>query len=252
VLKGFCSHWDVDSVSFYSAIEAKKWLEDSDNDTSQLDFLLLDYCMPDMNGLSLLKQVKPYLPNKCKNVLISSITFNQDNAEQVEREFDKVIQKPVIGKLLYKDLVNLTDVDDIQATTQKIETNQQTDNEKQISVLVVEDNQINFMVVEQFLQMQGFQVVWASDGEKALIEFERQPFSLILMDCMMPIMDGYKTTQKIRELEEKQNLNPTPIVALTADITSENKQKCLDAGMNEYITKPFNFEELSDVLKQLI
>lgn len=69
------------------------------------------------------------------------------------------------------------------------------------------------------------------------------------MDCMMPVMDGYKTTQKIRELEETQNLNPTPIVALTADITSENKQKCLDAGMNEYITKPFNFEELSDVLK---
>lgn len=176
VLKGFCSHWDVDSVSFYSAIEAKKWLEDSDNATSQFDFLLLDYCMPDMNGLSLLKQVKPYLPNKCKSVLISSITFNQDDTEQVEREFDKVIQKPVIGKLLYKDLVNLTDVDDIQATTQNIETNQQTDNEKHISVLVVEDNQINFMVVEQFLQMQGFQVVWASDGEKALIEFERQPF----------------------------------------------------------------------------
>lgn len=112
-------------------------------------------------------------------------------------------------------------------------------------VLVVEDNAINQMVVCNMLKSMGLEVKSANNGIEALEMLELHPFDLILMDCQMPELDGYQTSQRIRR-DERQALARIPIVALTANAMSEDRERCLAAGMNDYLSKPVTLQTLRD------
>jgi signal transduction histidine kinase len=116
-------------------------------------------------------------------------------------------------------------------------------------VLVVEDNAINQMVVSNMLESMGLQVKTANNGIEALDLLERYPFDLILMDCQMPEMDGYQTTQRIRR-DQRQTLAMIPIVALTANAMVEDRERCLAAGMNDYLSKPVTMQVLREKLRR--
>ncbi|MEM9103312.1 MAG: ATP-binding protein [Pseudomonadota bacterium] len=116
-------------------------------------------------------------------------------------------------------------------------------------VLLVEDNRVNQMVTRGLLCKMGVSVDTADDGIKALDRYHESQYDLIVMDCQMPNMDGFETTQKIRELEQEE-LKKTPIIALTANAMDGDKERCIAAGMNDYLSKPINKELLADVLKK--
>jgi signal transduction histidine kinase/CheY-like chemotaxis protein len=103
-------------------------------------------------------------------------------------------------------------------------------------VLLAEDVLANRMVAASMLKRSGLQVEFAHDGQDAVNKWRQGSFDLILMDCQMPVMDGYSATRIIRNLEADRHL---PIVALTADAFEDNRQRCIDAGMDDFITKPF-------------
>lgn len=112
-------------------------------------------------------------------------------------------------------------------------------------VLLVEDNLVNQKVASLHLKKAGFDYVIAADGQEALELFISQgKFDVILMDCMMPIKDGFHATQDIRSYEKENGLNPTPIIALTASVVDDDIQKCFDAGMDAYVPKPVRREKL--------
>jgi PAS domain S-box-containing protein len=113
-----------------------------------------------------------------------------------------------------------------------------------IDVLVVEDNQINALIVQKFITNWGGKSQHALSGAKAIEMLKEQKFHIILMDLQMPDMDGYETTQHIRTF-----LPDVPIIALTADAMTETKSTVLDSGMNDYITKPFNPQQLKGILE---
>ena len=113
-----------------------------------------------------------------------------------------------------------------------------------LRLLLVEDNQFNVMVVKQFLSKWGLEITHASNGLEAYEFAKENTYDIILMDLQMPEMDGYEATKKIRALEEKRH-QEVPIIALTAEALSDVKSKVLEAGMNDYITKPFNPTELN-------
>jgi two-component system, sensor histidine kinase len=117
------------------------------------------------------------------------------------------------------------------------------------TVLVVEDNAINQMVVANMLESMGLTVHTANNGREALTLLDQQPFDLILMDCQMPEMDGYQTTQRIRELDQRE-LAAIPIVALTANAMVEDRERCIQAGMNDYLSKPVSLQILRDKLSR--
>ena len=98
------------------------------------------------------------------------------------------------------------------------------------TVLLVEDDSTNRLVARELLGQAHFKVVEACDGQDALAKFTPETFSLVLMDCRMPRMDGLTASRKIRELERAELANPTPIIAMTADVDPANRQKCLSAG----------------------
>ena len=116
-------------------------------------------------------------------------------------------------------------------------------------VLVVEDNLVNQRVATLMLEKLGCRVDVARDGRKAVEIFATSSYDLVLMDCLMPDLDGYEATAAIRELEDPHGRR-TPIVAMTANAMSGDREKCLAAGMNDYITKPIHQSELVRILEQ--
>lgn len=119
--------------------------------------------------------------------------------------------------------------------------------DRSLRVLVVEDNVINQIVMEGLLKTFGHEAVLVDNGREAVQLTSDSPFDLILMDLHMPEMDGYETTREIRGNEDRKDI---PIIAVTADALSGTKERCFDAGMNGYVTKPVDPDRLvSEILR---
>lgn len=113
-------------------------------------------------------------------------------------------------------------------------------------LLIVEDNPINQKVAARALSRLGFEADVSNDGQEAVEAVKKQRYALILMDCMMPTMDGYEATRAIRALEDPATR--TPIVAFTADTTPTCRARCMEAGMDDYLTKPLDMRVLQTAI----
>ncbi|NOQ46005.1 MAG: response regulator [Desulfobulbaceae bacterium] len=119
-----------------------------------------------------------------------------------------------------------------------------------LSVLVAEDNETNQEVAVGMLKKFGCRINLVSNGKEAVDAVTEKSYDLIFMDCQMPVMDGYQATAAIRKMEEKEGLkNHTPIIALTANALEGDREKCLSAGMDDYISKPFKQDEILKILE---
>lgn len=116
---------------------------------------------------------------------------------------------------------------------------------KQKKILVAEDNRTNQMVISAMLKRLGYEFDICSDGEEAIVALNSSDYSLVLMDCQMPILDGFQATRSIRQ---QPSIQDTPIIALTAGATDKEKQECFDAGMNDFLSKPIKLGLLKDTL----
>ncbi|WP_110971946.1 response regulator [Pseudomonas huaxiensis] len=114
-------------------------------------------------------------------------------------------------------------------------------------VLLVEDNPVNQTVIQAMLRSLGFDVCVAGDGAQAISLIARQPIAAVLMDCRLPIVDGYEATRRIRQMPQGRDL---PIIALTANALQGDRERCLEAGMNDYLTKPFKRNDLQQILQR--
>lgn len=122
--------------------------------------------------------------------------------------------------------------------------------DRRLKVLLVEDNVVNQMISRAMLEHLNCEIAIASDGKAAIAEYQNQHPDLILMDCNMPIMDGFEATRHIRRLEQQTNQPRIPIIAVTAHAFDHIRQDCLDAGMDEHLSKPFDLNQLAMLLNQ--
>ena len=142
--------------------------------------------------------------------------------------------------------------------TTKIEKNEDLDTVefeflKDMKVLYAEDNAINQRITSLLLQKFNIKCDIANNGQEAFEMYKKNKYKLILMDMQMPILDGIEATKKIREYENLKNLvNPIYIVAVTANTFSKDKQKCFEAGMNDFISKPFKEDELKNIIRNAV
>jgi two-component system, sensor histidine kinase len=127
---------------------------------------------------------------------------------------------------------------------------QLTQSPLQGTVLVVEDNEVNRMIARAALEFLGLYVLEAENGLQALEKIEAYSVDLVLMDCQMPVMDGYEATQKIRQRESKNGLRRLPVVALTADAFQEDAQRSHESGMDAHLSKPYTRQQLQILLRQ--
>lgn len=119
-------------------------------------------------------------------------------------------------------------------------------------ILLVEDNKVNAEICVALLNKYNVNVTVANNGIEAIDMYDRGKFDLILMDVQMPVMSGYDATIKIREMDQNSNVSRIPIVALTANALAEAKQKCIDAGMDDFLVKPFKKEELYKIIIKML
>jgi CheY-like chemotaxis protein len=117
-------------------------------------------------------------------------------------------------------------------------------------VLLVEDNAVNAIVAEAHLQGLGLHVTTVTDGHAAVAACARQRFDLVLMDCQLPGLDGFEATRLIRAEEARRGVVPTPIVALTANALAGDRERCLEAGMNDHLAKPFGQADLQALVSR--
>lgn len=118
-------------------------------------------------------------------------------------------------------------------------------------ILLVEDDEVSKDVVSLLLGGQGYTVEWMPSGDRALERLQTESYDLVLMDVSMPGLDGYQVTWCIREMEKKQG-GHVPIIAVTANALAGDRERCLEAGMDDYISKPVDFQQLLGLLKRWI
>ena len=125
------------------------------------------------------------------------------------------------------------------------------DKNQSLTLLIVEDDVIIRRVLEHFSKRKGWTVILAKDGNAAIEAYQNQEVDVIIMDCQMPILDGYETTGVIRQLENQRSTHKhTPIIALTGNALKGVREKCLNAGMDDYLTKPIETDEFYAVVNK--
>ena len=119
-----------------------------------------------------------------------------------------------------------------------------------MNVLVVDDNVVNRRVAQRMMSLLGCEVTLATDGEDALAHMRSSSFDLVLMDCQMPVMDGYQAAEQFRSWEKEQDRPRTPILALTANARAEDSERARISGMDEHLSKPLTRKKLEDALRR--
>ena len=216
---------------------AKDFLEDTPNN---YDVIILDLAMPEMSGVDLLRElVKTDISPFPKIILISAELERLDCEEAVKDVIWRSHAKPIIRKDLELDLQSLV-------SRASKPTGFPHKAAPRLRILIAEDNDINAEIVKAMLEGEGYKIVHVKDGEQAVAACAKHLFDFILMDCNMPVMDGIMAASIIRN-ELKIN---TPIAALTANAFPEDKEECLNAGMNDFLTKPLDKDLLLSSIKQ--
>jgi CheY-like chemotaxis protein len=205
---------------------------------------VLDDRMPNMSGLELARAIRadPAL-RSLPLVMLSSVDHDEDAA--VEAGIEYFLTRPVRQSHLYDCLQNALRGKVGAAPLEGARVTQLDGR-----ILVVEDNAVNQELAAHMLQHLGCHVTVAKNGADALAALEDETFDAVLMDCQMPEMDGFEATAAIRKREAEQGADRRlPIIALTAGAVEGERDKCLAAGMDDYLSKPFSLEQLETALR---
>ncbi|MEO3406209.1 two-component regulator propeller domain-containing protein [Mucilaginibacter sp. CAU 1740] len=235
--------WKYDPIVVATGREALKVLDKKDH---PVDMLITDMSMPEMDGLELAIEVRKKFP-EMPILLLSSIGSEQSKRE--DKVFNAVLTKPTKHNLLHKHIVEqLKAGSGIKTEYQPVQTAFTTEFAKNypMQILIAEDNLINQKLAVHMLTKMGYHPDIAENGHVALNAMTNKHYNLILMDVQMPEMDGLETTSFIRG-----NMHEQPvIIAMTANAMPEDRQACLDAGMNDYLSKPMKLSDLMEMLEK--
>ena len=206
------------------------------------DLLFIDYKCFDKQG-----EIEYFLDLPLKIVLIVA-----DNREEelidIREKIDKILHKPVNFTRTLKSLEILTKVEKKFSKKTKNTTKKFND----INVLVAEDNFINQKLMKSILNRFGMKVTVVSNGKEALNSRKNHEYDIIFMDIQMPIMGGVEATKNILTFEESSNIKHVPIIALTANALEGDREKYMEIGMDDYLAKPMDLDELQKVLKSFV
>ncbi|HEY9196702.1 MAG TPA: response regulator, partial [Mucilaginibacter sp.] len=248
LMQGIFDHLQIPCKICTNGPEALLLIAQAVEKNEMYDLIITDHQMPVMDGITLVKEIKVLLKGRTEPfiLMLSSLekTIFQHEAESIG--IDKFLSKPVKLNDLSKLLAAGFNKNITGEHKEKIPAIQELSAVTRI--LVVEDEPVNLLLISEVLRKMGVEVVTAGNGNEALDMLMEHNPSLIFMDVNMPEMDGFMATELIRQLTTHHR--NVPIVALTADAMKEDKERCLESGMNDYISKPFRLEEIHAVIKK--
>jgi PAS domain S-box-containing protein len=241
-------YFHIASETAISGSKALEKIKQAYKDKQPFNLVITDHLMPGMDGISLVKEIKKLFPGSEQPfiLMLSSLEKNIYQNEAGKAGINKFLSKPVKIHELHATLLSL-----FEKNMQNDQMHPSLPNIEKISeptsIMVADDDPINMLLISEVLRRMGFEVIQVANGKEALERLPHCEPVIIFMDVNMPEMDGYTTTRHIRKMPEPWcNI---PIIALTADAMKGDREKCLEAGMNKYISKPFRLEEIDEVLR---
>ncbi len=218
------------------------------------ELVIMDWIMPELDGIAAAALIRDQktLGHKPKIILTTAYDCEEARQRATAAGLDGYFSKPVNLSVLFDTIMTIfgreaTLGPDAAGTRISAPRNGQVLHGARI--LLAEDNEFNQQVAVEYLSSAGFVTTVAANGRQALDRLRSEPFAAVLMDIQMPVMDGYETTREIRAIPE---LAALPVIAMTAHAMTGTREKCLKAGMNDYLTKPIHLDELLSVLARWV
>jgi PAS domain S-box-containing protein len=245
--------WGIAHQQAAGAAEALDLMRQAADSDQRFDICIIDYLMPEMNGVQLAESIRssPQLED-LRLVLLTSSGQRGEARQMQAAGFDAYLVKPVKQSTLFDCLAALIGHQEVSRVDQPLDLVTQHSlreaRRRNIRILLVEDNVVNQKVATKILDRAGYHVDLAENGQEALEKAVAVPYDLVLMDCQMPLMDGYQSTIKIRQLNSANA--EIPIIAMTAHAMVGDRDKCLAAGMNDYIAKPVDPAQLLSLIDE--
>jgi CheY-like chemotaxis protein len=253
ILEAYAEAWRMRPTVAADASEAIAQLQRSVDRGDPFDVALLDFNLPGENGLELAQRIAgtPALRNT-RLIMLSSA--GQIHVEDGGRSIGYHLTKPVRQSRLLDAIGAVMAVGETgrreplpEAVPGAKPSQVPTDG---CRVLVAEDQRTNWMLIERLLARIGCSAANATDGRSVLAKLDSDHYDMILMDCQMPVLDGYDTAREIRRREVAERRDHIPIVAMTASAMDGDRERCLAAGMDDYIAKPVDSEKLDQLLRR--
>lgn len=252
--------WGIQVDEAESSVAALAALQTAIHQNQPYDLAILDMQMPDVDGEMLAQQIRAnsLLTELCL-IMMTSLNQRGDMQHFLNLGFSAYLVKPIKQSRLFDCLMEVMSRSTIEFNAEKPLTLQSTSHacttsnslltstKSKLKILLADDSLINQKVALNQLKNLGYEADVAANGQEILALIEKISYDLVLMDCQMPILDGYDTTKKIRALEG-QNKH-TVIIALTANAMKEDRERCLAAGMDDYLSKPVSKQELLNKLE---
>lgn len=207
---------------------------------------IIDWLMPDMNGVEVVRRIRGEIGDQVPIIILTAYDWSEIEKEAREAGVTAFCAKPLFLSELYSILQNAGDI-----VGAEVEQEIDPDEFKGKRVLLVDDVELNREIAVAILEEAGLEVETAENGKEA-VDFIRKMkpgyVDLVLMDIMMPIMDGYQAAREIRKMDDPA-YSQIPIIAMTANAFEEDRQAALDAGMNDHLAKPFQIEQLYQMMR---
>ncbi len=240
--------WGMNAVAVSSGAEALTWIKAG----NQVDVALVDMQMPTMDGLTLAERIHAHAPTQdLPLILFSSVGRNDADRLQFDKHFAVCLTKPVRQTRLHEHLQIIFAVGRPVVAAPKVAApilTEQLAEQLPRRILLAEDNPVNQKVALRMLERLGYRADVAGNGIEVLEGLTRQPYDVILMDVEMPEMDGLEASQQIRMLADQ--LEQPYIIAMTAGAMQGDRERCLEAGMDDYLSKPVRMEEIVHALRR--
>jgi PAS domain S-box-containing protein len=252
ILEKTLSHWKMVPTTVESAAEALRMLEEASREGRPFPLMLTDCMMPEMDGFDLVEHMNAHPEISAPaTVMLTSAGQRGDASRCVELGVAAYLLKPVSQSILFITIAKV-----LQPSGGRVEKKSLVvrhsirESNRRLNILLVEDNLVNQKLATRILEKMGHNVTVAGDGKKALEAIASESFQLVMMDVQMPVMDGYEATRMIREQEQATGVH-VPIVAMTAHAMKGDREKCLAAGMDGYISKPIEMKDLYETIESL-
>ena len=254
ILDEMLKHWGLQTTACDGAESALKAIQCASEKDQPFEIILLDAMMPKVDGFQLAQQLKNRAGLKRGTVMMLSSADRPNSANRCrELGIDTYLVKPVSASALLEAIL-----DSFSETMATTTNNQPAANhgdpdlkpKRSLNILVADDHDANRKLAMKILQRRGHRCVMACDGDEAVAANSQDEFDAILMDVQMPVCNGFDATRKIRSLEKKEGKH-VPIIALTAHALKGDREKCLRAGMDSYLSKPIHAGDLVTLVERM-
>jgi CheY-like chemotaxis protein len=255
ILEGMLKRWEMLTRTVASGQEALAQMSAALESGNPFGLVLTDMHMPKMDGFELVEQIRARPQLSTATIMMLTSAGHRGDAERCQKlGVSAYLLKPIRQSELREAVARALGAPRQEGAIPLItrySLHDAHEPRKSLRILVVEDNLVNQRLATRLLEKRGHHVGVAADGRQALLALEKERFDLVLMDMQMPEMDGFEATAAIRN-GEKANEQRLPIVALTAHAMKGDREKCLAAGMDAYLSKPIRPQELDAVLQHYL